>query len=225
MAELIQLIILGVMAFVIFNKLREVLGKRTGHEKDRSGEMIEGPAQDAQTEDSNIIALDSARGGDWTLARKHMTSVDAETQLRALNQVREDFDPNEFLQGAKAAYEMIMEAYVQGNRDMLRNLMNEELFDAFDGAITSREEAGNKLSHDVVGITASRITGAQLHGTTAVIGIDFDAEVIIHMTDADGQTLEGSPEAVQTSREYWEFEKDLANPNPNWTLISTQARG
>ncbi len=225
MAELIQLIILGVMAFVIFNKLREVLGKRTGHEKDRSSEMIEGPTEQTPSEDNKIIPLDPSRAGDWTLARKHMTSVDAESQLRALNQVREDFDPNEFLQGARAAYEMIMEAYVQGNRDMLRNLMNEELFDAFDGAIKAREEAGNKLSHDVVGITASRITGAQLQGTTAVVGVDFDAEVIIHVADADGQTVEGSPEAVQTSREHWEFEKDLADPNPNWTLISTEARG
>ena len=220
--DLVQLIIFGVMALVIFMKLREVLGRRTGEEKERPS-LIQEP-QEREEEPSNVIPLDANRQQDWTLPRKNMSNVDVEQKLRQFNKIDPSFDPNAFIQGAKSAYGMIMEAYAGGDTQTLKMLMRNDVYEAFEEAIQEREQKGQKLLHDIVGITAARVAVVELEGTIATIGMDFDVEVLIHLTDLEGNTLEGSPQTVQSSREHWEFEKDLNDSNPNWTLIETSPR-
>ena len=83
--DLVQLIIFGVMALVIFMKLREVLGRRTGEEKERPS-LIQEP-QEREEEPSNVIPLDANRQQDWTLPRKNMSNVDVEQKLRQFNKI------------------------------------------------------------------------------------------------------------------------------------------
>src|SRR6058998_224055 len=72
------------------------------------------------------------------------------------------FDPRHFLTGARAAYEMIVTAYAQGDRRTLKNLLSKEVYDGFEAAIKDREARGEKAETRFVSIEKADITGAEV---------------------------------------------------------------
>ncbi len=230
-----------VVAVVVILKLRNVLGRRTGDEEARYERQLR-----AQQEARERAA--AAKGKVVTLPRREreaatvggheeMAAADAETRVKnfaggntfleqaLLHIARADanFDPEQFLRGAKQAYEMIVMAFAEGNRKLLKDLLSREVFDSFGAAISDRESRGEQIDQSFVGINKAEIVEAELKGATAQVTVKFISQLISATRDTAGQVISGDPQRIREVTDIWTFARDVTSRDPNWRLIATQA--
>ena len=133
------------------------------------------------------------------------------------------FDPGHFLDGAKAAYEMVVMSFAQGDVATLDQLLGREVFDGFQRAIREREERGESVESNLVGIDKADIIEAEVKNRTAYVTVKFVSELISVTRDADGEVVEGDPKKVREVTDIWTFAREVASKNPNWKLVATEA--
>ncbi len=228
----IYTVIFLVIAVVIFLRLRSVLGRRTGQER---------PPFDPYSRRESLP--NAANGKVIDLPRRQTPAVPAETAaamsakiasiapegsplnagLNAIVAADADFDPKEFLAGAKSAYEMIVTAFAEGDRKTLRQLLSREVFDGFVGAIAQREERGETIEFKFVGIDKAEITGGALKGTTAQVTVRFLSKLVSATHDKGGAVIDGDPVKVGDVTDIWTFARDTTSRDPNWKLIATES--
>lgn len=129
-----------------------------------------------------------------------------------------DFSPAGFLDGAKGAYSLILEAFAEGNREQLKDLLTPDVYEVYDAAITGREEQNLTQVTDLARLKDARIVDAEKAGSAARVSVEFDAELSSALMDADGQTVEGDPDMLASVSEVWTFERKLKSKDPNWLL-------
>jgi predicted lipid-binding transport protein (Tim44 family) len=231
--DLPTLIVIG-LAIVILFRLRSVLGTRTGNE--RSPLERRGSEAPAKAGDDTVVQMRprpvEAQPDENAerQARKLATEIEehalgnAETAagLRAIAEVDPAFGPKSFLEGAKAAYEMIVVAYAQGDRKTLRNLLDKEVYDGFERTIAEREAAGQTVDFTFVGLPKVEIAEAELDKRNALVTIRFHAEVVSATRDKDGNLVEGNPDTVNTIADEWTFMRNTRSRDPNWKLVTTR---
>jgi predicted lipid-binding transport protein (Tim44 family) len=229
----IYTIIFLALAVFIFLRLRSVLGQRTGRERPPYDPYSPRDAVRGATND-NVVTLP---GRAAEAAQKPIeTSEPAEpwkgiaeagsAVARGLDAVaREDktFDAKHFVTGARAAYEMIVQAYAEGDRRTLKNLLSREVYDGFEAAIRERETKGETVESRFVAIEKSDIAGAELRGRTAQVTVRFVSQLISVTRDKSGNVIEGNPERVTDVTDVWTFARDLSSRDPNWKLVATEA--
>jgi predicted lipid-binding transport protein (Tim44 family) len=227
-----------VLAVVIFIRLRNVLGRRTGNERPPF-DPYTAPDQKRQggpKTNEPVVALPRGRGA--PVAEASVPSVeDIEAKLgghapkdsplaRSLTQLmRADpsFDPGPFLDGAKAAYEMVVMSFAEGDEETLRNLLSSEVFEGFETAIRERESRGEKVESNLVGINKADIIEADVKNRTAYVTVKFVSELISVTRDADDEVVEGDPKKVREVTDIWTFARDITSKNPNWKLVATES--
>ena len=223
-------IIFLIIAVVIFMRLGSVLGRRTGNEPSPYETRVKSPPAGARND--NVVALpprDRAAAttgepaGLETLARHAAPGTPVHDGLVAISKASPDFDPEHFLAGAKAAYEMIVTAFAQGDRATLKNLLAPDVYDGFVSAIAEREKKEQKAELTFVGIEEAKIVAAELDGKSARVSLRFLAELITCVRDKDGNVVEGDATEVQTIRDAWTFARDVTSRDPNWKLVATEA--
>src|SRR5256885_7073793 len=131
------------------------------------------------------------------------------------------FDVARFLEGAKAAYRMILEAFWKGDLGEVRSHVDEHVYETFGDAIKQRTKDGLVLDNRLVAIEQAVISEASVERSVAVLTVRFEADIAAVTRDSDGQVVAGSmSDAVQT-RDLWTFRRDLSTRGPNWVLIET----
>jgi predicted lipid-binding transport protein (Tim44 family) len=207
-----------------------VLGKRTGNEPSRYDPRVKTPAVGARND--NVVSLPprdraapvSAESLDLEpLSRHAPPGTPLHDGLIAITKVSPDFDPEHFIVGAKAAYEMIVVAFAQGDRATLKGLLASDVYEGFISAVQERESRQQKAELTFIGLEEAKLTGAELEGRTARISVRFVAELITCTRDKDGNVVEGDPTEVQTIRDAWTFARDVTSRDPNWKLVATEA--
>jgi predicted lipid-binding transport protein (Tim44 family) len=143
--------------------------------------------------------------------------------LTALMRADPGFDPGQFLDGAKAAYEMVVMSFAQGDVATLDQLLGSEVFDGFQRAIREREERGETVESSLVGIDKADIIEAEVKNRTAYVTVKFVSELISVTRDADGEVVEGDPKKVREVTDIWTFAREVSSKNPNWKLVATEA--
>jgi len=133
------------------------------------------------------------------------------------------FDLKHFLAGARAAYEMIVTAYAEGDRRSLKNLLSRDVYEGFDAAIREREAKGETAESRFVSIDKSDITAADLKGRTVQITVRFVSQLVSLTRDRNGAVIDGSPDKVTDVTDVWTFARDLSSRDPNWKLVATEA--
>lgn len=229
----ITTIIFLALAVLIFLRLRSVLGQRTGRERPPYDPYS---ARDAvrPTSNDNVVAL-PGRGGE-TVQKQAEPMEPAErwkgiaeagsavaTGLDAIVKDDATFDAKQFVGGARAAYEMIVLAYAEGDRRTLKNLLSREVYEGFEKAIRDRETRGDKAEARFVSIDRSDIIGAELRARTAQVTVRFVSQLISVVRDRNGNVTEGSPEKVTDVTDVWTFARDVSSRDPNWKLVATEA--
>lgn len=223
-----DIIFFALVAAFIFLRLRGVLGRRTGQERPPSDPYSRRnlPKRGAEAGDDKVIPLPGR--GETERAAEDGRVSDIAPQgsplAQALTQIKiadRSFETASFLEGAKAAYEMVVSAFAAGDRDTLRRLVSDEVFQSFDSAIRQREEKSEKAEITVVGIKSGDIIAAALNGRTAEITVKFVSEIIGCTRTASGDVVEGHPTATRTVTDIWTFARDTRARDPNWTLIAT----
>lgn len=143
--------------------------------------------------------------------------------LRQLVESDPSFQPKEFLNGARMAYEMIVMAFADGDRDTLKNLLSKEVYDGFDAAISEREKRGEVVKSTFVGIEKIDITQATVRGSEEQITLRIISQLISATYDKDGKLVDGDAENVSEVDDIWTFSRDIRSRDPNWKLIATES--
>lgn len=217
-----------VAAVVVFLQLRAVLGKRTGNERPPFDPYAASRRErvDAQSSD-NVITLPKRKPDgerDYSSIDK-LAAPDTEVNkgLRAIKDADPAFDPKEFINGAKMAYEMIVTAFNDGDRKALKGLLSKDVFEGFNAAINEREMRGEKIQSNFVGISKADFADAEVKGTEAQITMKIISQMISATLDKDGAVIDGDKEAVIDVKDIWTFARDTRLRDPNWKLIATEA--
>lgn len=220
-----------IAAYLVF-RLRGVLGRRDGHE---------GGYKDSFKQDSP----DSSRDDDWADPDKDDTVVQlpdrsdeaaddtttaaGDGSLRdgilAIQRLDPSFNPDEFLQGASSAFELILIAYTEGDTAVLKSLLSAEVYGNFSQAIKDREQAGEVLEDTLVGIDQAELLEAYVEGRTAFVTVKFVTQQINVTRDENGDVVDGDPNQVISVTDFWTFSRDTRSSDPNWALVATQSAG
>lgn len=216
----IDILFFAMVAAFIALRLRSVLGRRTGHERRRTGGWTgaRGNAGD------NVVALpDRAKASaDVERAIADMSDEGLKRGVVEIRQADPQFDPKHFLTGARAAFEMIVGAYAAGDKNTLRPLLDEDVFEGFAGAIDQRDNEGQTLETQVVDVRAQEIVEAGMIGRRARVTVRFVTEQINALRDASGTVVDGDPSQSEEVTDLWTFERDTSSDDPNWTLVETR---
>jgi predicted lipid-binding transport protein (Tim44 family) len=213
-----EIIILACVALFVGLRLYAVLGRRTGHEQPivkpadlQKAPMVARaavePVADRKIESVGIVAA--------------VIDPHAMDGVRAIVGADPHFDVAIFLEGARSAYRMVLEAFWRGDEAELRRLVDDEVYEAFRESIEARRAAGETVENRLVSIERSVIDSAGMAGQMAVVAVRFDADIAAITRDADGHVVAGSmTDAVQT-HDLWTFSRHIRAEDPNWILIET----
>ncbi|MBN9315947.1 MAG: Tim44 domain-containing protein [Devosia sp.] len=225
------LIVIG-LAIVVLYRLRQVLGTRTGNERTPAQRQREVAA--AKPGEENVVQMRPRPVPQSNEDQeRYQRKLEAEiTQfahgdeavaagLKAIAEADPAFSPKSFMEGAKAAYEMIVTAFASGDRQTLRNLLEKDVFDGFEKVIKDREAAGRKVEVTFVGLPKVEISEAELDKRNANVTIRFHAEVVSATRDKDGALIEGNADQVTNIADEWTFARNPKSRDPNWKLVAT----
>jgi predicted lipid-binding transport protein (Tim44 family) len=212
----VGIVLLAMVAAFLALRLYMVLGKRSGHEQvlpPKPAEERLAPAQAVRAQPETLA--EPAPAADSVI------DPGATSGVRAILAADPSFDVARFLDGAKSAYRMILEAFWRGDEDELNWLTGPEVREAFAGAIAERKEAGHVLENRLVSIESARIESARLEGKIALVTVNFVADIAAVTRDADGNVIAGTLEDAVTTNDSWTFSRNLRDDDPNWLLVET----
>lgn len=129
-----------------------------------------------------------------------------------------NFSPREFLDGAKQAYSIILEAFAEGDRETLQGLLTPDVYEVYNDAIEAREAQNLTQVTDLARLKDATIVDADKIGKKAVIGVIFESELSSALLDADGHAVEGDPDLLAQISEVWSFEREIKSKDAAWFL-------
>lgn len=216
-----------VAAFVIL-RLRSVLGRRTGNERQRPDPFRPAPPQPVErrpevlppgnTSNNPAANPNPAPPTAPVYAPGSLAGGIAQIKIADPN-----FDEQEFLKGARAAFEYIVGAYAAGDEEKLKPLLSTEVFDGFKGAIVNRRNAGQVHETTIVRLREVEPTTARMDGVNASITIRYVSEQINVTRDAAGQVVDGDPDRIAEVTDAWTYARNTRSSDPNWVLVATDA--
>lgn len=212
-----DIIVIGAIAAFILLRYRAMLGEQRGRDETNARPTVV-PANDRerviQIPSSRVPATDKKDD----FSSKYGTLADTFVAMRTIDR---EFTPDEFLTGARAAYEMVLGAFTKRDRDTLKMLLSTDMYKSFDLSLSDAEKDKRFNDTTLTAISKATIANAKLSGGMATITVDFSSEQIHLIRDENGVILEGNPSEQHLVEDQWVFTRDLKNTNPNWSIIET----
>lgn len=214
---MLEIVLLAMVAAFLGLRLYSVLGRRAEQEEesvpqrfdsDDKGVGLARPATAAVVAPPRPVELQGV-----------MPAV--ERGIREIGSADSRFDLTQFLEGARGAYRMVLEAFWQGDRETLRELCDDDVYAGFTAALDAREAAGETLDNTLIRIEEVRIHSASLDGKMARIALLFVADIAAVTRDKDGNVIAGSLNDAIESRDVWTFSRNISSRDPNWLLDET----
>ena len=193
--EYLDIILLAIIAGFIILRLRGILGRRTGHEKKDFGDLFD----------------------------KKVTQSDSEKKVVNLSSGKLDnIAKEQFIKGAKAAYETIITSFAKGDKKALKPLLNKKIFQNFSDEIDYRKKENLKSELTFVAVKSAKIKNFEKKDNIFTFTVNFVSEIITCKKDKNNKVVEGNPDIIKTVNDVWKFSKHMWNSNPNWYLVETQ---
>lgn len=213
---IVEIVILAMIAAFLGLRLYSVLGRRAEHEEEPV------PTRFERREGANQPQV-TAPVAELPRAQREISGFAPaiEQGLREISAADRRFDLLTFLEGAKAAYAMILEAFWRGDKEELRQLCDDDVYRSFVAAIDAREAAGETLENRLVRIEDTTVHSAHLEGRTARIAVRFLADIAAVTRDKDGNVVAGSLDDAIEARDIWTFARDTNAAGPDWLLDET----
>ena len=189
--EYVDIILLAMIAGFIFLRLRGILGKRTGFEGKAPSQL-----------------------------KEVLKKVNQE-QTKKINEKFDDKAQNEFLKGAKIAYETVITDFSDNDNKITtsRSLLNNEIYNQFNQALKERSSRGHYAEITFIGINSADIKEHKKTNSILNVTVNFVAEVITCIKDKDKKIVSGDPEKIKKIYDTWVFSRDTRSANPNWQLV------
>jgi len=221
----VEIVILAMIAAFLGLRLYSVLGRRAEHEEEPIAGRFDPRRGAANT--PRVAAPsksdDSSTSGTATPRPRELPAAPpaVERGLREIGTADRRFDAFAFLDGARGAYRMVLEAYWAGNKDELRHLCDADVYEGFAAAIDARAEAGETLNNRLIRIEDSNITAAGLDGNMARVTVRFRSDIAAVTRDADGTVIAGSLDDAIEAVDIWTFSRNITSADPDWLLDET----
>ena len=193
--EYLDIILLAIIAGFIILRLRGILGRRTGHEKKDFGDLFGKKAAQSGSE-KKVVNLSPDK--------------------------LDDAAKEQFIKGAKEAYEMIITSFAEGDKKALKPLLNKKIFQNFSDEIDYRKKENLKSELTFVGVKSAEIKNFEKKDNNYTFTVNFVSEIITCKKDKNNNVIEGSPDIIKTVKDVWKFSKNMWSSNPNWYLVETQ---
>ena len=193
--EYLDIILLAIIAGFIILRLRGILGRRTGHEKKDFGDLF-GKKVTQSASEKKVVNLSSSK-------------LDNEAK-------------EQFIKGAKQAYEMIITSFAKGDKKTLRPLLDKDIYQNFSDEIDLRKKENLKSELTYVGVKSAKIKNFEKKDNIYIFTVNFVSEIITCKKDKNNKVIEGNPDIIKTVNDVWKFSKNMWSSNPNWYLVETQ---
>ena len=221
--QFIDIIFFAMIAAFLILRLRSVLGRRDGQEG-RYDDPFKRKADKEQDADDTVVHLpdhrDTGNEQDSADADRPPSKVELSGDII---DVDPNFEPDEFIAGARIAFELVLGAYASSDTATLESLVNSEVYNNFVKVIHDREQAGETLEDTLIGINVAEIVEAYVEGQTANITVKFVSEQINVTRNENGDIINGNSNLVTDVTDFWTFARDTQSSDPNWLLIATRS--
>ena len=193
--EYLDIIILAMIAGFIILRLKRILGRRTGHEKKIFGNSFSGKVAQKDIK-KKVVNLNSSN--------------------------LDDVAKEQFIKGAKEAYEMIITSFAKGDKKTLKPLLNKEIYQNFSDEIDHRKKENLKSELTFVTVKSAKIKNFEKKDNIYTFTVNFVSEIITCKKDKNNKVIDGNPDIIKTVNDVWKFSKNIWSSNPNWYLVETQ---
>ena len=214
-----DIILFAMVAAFLVLRLRSVLGRRTGNERRRDPIV-----RRAEPTGDKVIAFGQRPNG--AAPAPATTEPPGDAVAAGLARIRDadpGFDPPQFLEGARAAFEMIVAAFAEGDKARLRPLLSDEVYRPFCTAIDERSAAHETLESRILALKQIDISEAELDGRAARVTLKIVSDQINVVRAHDGSIVDGDPEHAIEKTDFWTFARDTRSADPNWALVATDS--
>jgi predicted lipid-binding transport protein (Tim44 family) len=215
---IVEIVILAMIAAFLGLRLYSVLGRRAEHEEEPVPTRFERPEGAQAPRAATAPVAELPRRNNREIAG---FAPAIEQGLRDISAADRRFDLLTFLEGAKAAYAMVLEAFWRGDKEELRQLCDDDVYQSFASAIDARAAAGETLDNRLVRIEDTVVQSARLDGRIARIAVAFVADIAAVTRDKDGTMIAGSLDDAIESRDVWTFFRNVDSSEPDWLLDET----
>jgi predicted lipid-binding transport protein (Tim44 family) len=193
----IDIILLAMFAGFIILRLRNILGRKTGHQ----GKTMRGYFPKGMEVLKDIENNEAIRSG----------NIDEEVKKN-------------FLKGANIAYEQIINSFAKGDKKSLKGLLGKEMFNEFSKVIDERKNKELKYETTFIGIKSSKILEFKKIENIYKVSVNFVSEIITCTKDKNNKTIEGDPDIIKTVNDVWKFSKNMWSQDPTWFLVDTSQK-
>ena len=200
----LDIIILGLLALFLGFRLKNLLGDRSGYGEDVNNLET---YNEKKPDNNNVINLNKKK-------------ISGEG-LEVLKKGDPNFTEEEFIIGAKQAFKIIIEAFVDSDVEKLKPLIDYELLKSFTKSISEREARQEKQFVDIISINKLDIINISLIDNVASISIKIESEQIKYTIDKNDKIIDGNKEVSEIIKDKWVLERDTSSNNPNWKLVET----
>ena len=216
-----DIILFAMVAAFLVLRLRSVLGRRTGNERRRPGVVRQAEPPRDQIPADKVIAFDQRPNGVAPPATTEPAGDAVAAGLARIHDADPSFDPPHFLEGARAAFDMIVAAFAEGDKAKLRPLLSDEVYQPFSTAIDDRNAAHETLESRILALKHLDIVAAELAGRIARVTLKIVSDQINVLRAHDGSVVDGDPEHATEKTDFWTFARDTRLTDPNWALVAT----
>ncbi|MFC3053632.1 Tim44/TimA family putative adaptor protein [Kordiimonas pumila] len=210
----IDIIIIAMIAGFIILRLRSELGKKTGNEPlppaAGRGPVIDGYSEKVDAPHTEHAVLDMESNQELRDFYKDIRKYDSH------------FDPVAFKEGATNAYGMILEAFWAGDKDTLKGLLDDSVYEQFSNAIDERAKNELTLENRLLDISNAKIASGHMAGNIAELTLQFTAEIVAVTRDRDGKVVDGDVSDASELNDMWTFARNIRSDDPAWMLVATR---
>ncbi len=213
----IDILILAMIAIFIINRLKNVLGKKTGNEQDIVEKFSGNKANFKESPPDQVSDADAKNSKVLKDVFFHQDPT-INSNLRKIHKLDSSFESKDFLNGSKKAFEYIIKNYSEENLNSIKSLLSKNIFNEFNTQIEKRIQNSQDLDITIIGIKDAEIVSANLRSSNASITVKFSSEQVHILKDPKGNIIEGDSNQILTIIENWTFSKNMKNKDPNWAL-------
>lgn len=213
-----DIIILALIAGFILLRLRNVLGQKPGSDAD----FLKRVQPMAETSEPIIRLADKTKPRPKDEQDPALISITDAATLAAIQSIKArdpQFTVTRFLEGAKLAFEMVLDAFAKGDKAPLKMLLAEPLYQELAAELDARASEENRSETTLVAVTAKDIIAASLIGTMARVRVRFMSEQVSLVRNKKGEIIEGNPSESHQVEDEWVLERDVTSKNPNWRVV------
>ncbi|NQV54908.1 MAG: Tim44 domain-containing protein [Rhodospirillales bacterium] len=227
--QFIDIILFAMIAAFLILRLRSVLGR---HKDDgRAPKNPFSADKSAPPAEDNVVQLPDQSAPNEGVHFDQIIGDDPENEplspalvgFLEIAKIDPSFDPQEFIGGSRAAFELIIEAFAQGDRESLNSLLSDEVYNNFTSAIDAREEKEEVLENTLIRLVSAEPIEAYLEDTNAFITVKIISEQVNVTLNAKGEAVDGNSNQISEITDIWTFSRDLHSRNPNWKLAATRS--